>query len=106
MREIFLYQYFFSNTKQTIRRSTTCSARTDRGDNIEEAGSKRMTAEQDDFFIAEVLKRWDIVENKATDHSLTPNASMKKVNDAWDSIAKALNEKHGVSFFFQLIHNM
>lgn len=104
MRKLILYRYFFSNTNQATRRNTICNAPTDGDNNIDEAGSKRMTAEHDDFFISEVLKRWDILENKATDHSLTPNASKKRVNDAWESISNALNEKHGVSMVFPLVY--
>lgn len=75
---------------QTTRRTTAGEV---------DGGSQRMTDEQQDAFLVEVVKRFDMIEKKSTNHSLTSGPSTKKVNDAWESISTVLFEKFGVGIY-------
>lgn len=66
----------------------------------EQSASRRMSPEEEDILLAEIIKYFDIIENKATDRSLTPKALQERHAQAWEQIKNSFVEKTGVSVFF------
>lgn len=69
----------------------------------EQSASRRMSPEEEDILLAEIIKYFDIIENKATDRSLTPKALQERHAQAWEQIKNSFVEKTGVSVFFSFI---
>lgn len=67
------------------------------------SSSRRMTPEEEDILLAEIIKHFETIENKATDRSLTPKKLQDKNTQAWEQIRISFIEKTGVRFCFDFI---
>lgn len=64
------------------------------GEEIEELQRKtRMSQEEEEALIAEILPKMDIIEKKTTDNSLNPKKLNEMQAKAWDEVLISLNEK-------------
>lgn len=91
-----------SNRRKTIHDGEDNSSETFRG-----AYNPRITEEQEDILIEEILKRFDIIENKRTDKSLSSKKSVELSSKAWEEIhnefkriAKVSDSKMHLLFVF------
>lgn len=74
----------------------------------EDVPAKRsnLNSEQEDFFISVILKHYNVIENKATDKSLTPQKVKKNIDNAWESVQTEFFEQTGVIQFGAFLFNI
>lgn len=84
--------------KITNRRKTVGHEPTERGEY-----NQRISDDQEDILIREILERWDLIESKKTDKSLTKTAITTRSTNAWEEILNAFRTETGVRLLSKIL---